>query len=262
MPGASYTITSDVADDTYLVFARAVAADGITGGWATQGFEVSTNIAPGNVVVTGPTGTTTDTTPTITWNAATNADHYEIFVYSTSRGQLVVNDNNVSGTSFTMASEMADDSYRVYVRAVNGDGTPGIWTAADFSVTNPASPGVVTVTGPGASTSDTTPTITWNSAANATSYEIHVYSMTRGQLVGYATNVSGNSISFGNDIAADSYRIYIRAICAAGSTGNWSAYNFNVVAAAPLAETEFLDMYWELASSNENATAVKGLWTV
>ena len=47
-----------------------------------------------------------------------------------------------------------------------------------------------------------------------------------------------------------------------GTAGNWSARSFKIAAAASLEESEFLDVFWELSSSNEKDFADFGLWTV
>ncbi len=124
------------------------------------------------------------------------------------------------------------------------------------SISSSTAPGNVTVTGPNGSTTDSTPTITWNAATNAASYEIHVYSMTQGQLIESATSISGTSYT----VSADSYRIYVRAVSDDSTAGNWTAFDFNVAAAAPLSELEFLDAYWELVSSSANLEAQSVLW--
>ena len=200
------------------------------------------------MTIIGPSGSTTDTTPTITWNAAANADHYSVLVYSTTRGQLVASNANVTGTELTVPTSLAVDTYRVYVRAVSTDGTNGTWGAINFSIASSA-PGNVSIIGPNGSTTDTTPTINWNAAANADRYQVLIYSTTLGQLVASGDNITGTSLTVGSPLASDSYRVYIRAINSSGDAGSWSAHNFSIAAAASLSDFEFQDMYWELASS-------------
>lgn len=259
--GTSYTPASAIPDDTYQVFVRAVAANSTAGAWSSTQFTVNSSVTPGEVFITGPSGSVSDATPTITWNAATNADHYEVLIYSTTLGQMAASDANVGGTSFTPGSELADDSYVAYVRAVSSDGTPGNWGMQEFSVSTSTAPGDVTVTGPSQSTPDATPTVTWDAAANADHYEIQVYSTTQGQLVESANNVTATSYTLSTQLPADSYRVYIRAVDGNGTPGNWSTYDFNVVAAAALSEIEFLDMFWELASNSESVEDESALWS-
>lgn len=92
--------------------------------------------APATPSLTGPTATTTDTTPTITWTASTNADHYELWVDNLTTGQSkAIWQGNLSATSYTPSSPLAAGSYRAWVRAFNSAGQYSGWSAnLDFTV--------------------------------------------------------------------------------------------------------------------------------
>lgn len=261
LSATSFTPSSAWGNDGYRVYVRAVSAIGVRGEWTSRDFTISTP-KPENVVMTGPTGTITNSQPTITWNAAANADHYEFHVYSTTRGQLVIMDLHLSATSFTPSSTWSNDDYRVFVRGVSATGIEGDWTTYDFTITA-AKPGTVTMTGPIGTTSDSTPTITWNAAANAGSYDILIYSTTRGQLVAPATNVTGTSFTVSSAFANDNYCVYVRGVSNNQVLGDWTRLDFSIQTSAALSETEFLDMFWELASSHQKEeTVAEELWNI
>ncbi|GAB4143262.1 MAG: hypothetical protein Tsb009_14210 [Planctomycetaceae bacterium] len=259
--GTSFTPSSAWANDSYRVYVRAVSNTNTSGNWTSHSFVISNVVVPGNVTITGPASSTNDTTPTITWNAASNADHYQILVYSATRGAQIASNYNVSGTSFTPSSAWSNDNYRVYVRAVSSTNTNGSWSSYSFTIGSTIIPGSVTVTGPAGSTSDNTPTITWNAANGAATYQVLVYSLSRGQLVASVTT-SATSTTINSALSSDSYRIYIRGLNSNSQAGSWSAYDFSIVAATPIAESEFLDMFWELSANQEDSETAETLWTV
>ncbi|MCH8830380.1 MAG: cadherin-like domain-containing protein, partial [Planctomycetes bacterium] len=89
------------------------------GGTNTATVTVTVVAVPEIASLTGPGGTITDTTPTITWNNQSDAVRYEIIVYRTSTGQQVVSDANVTVTSYTVGTNLTVGGYQVFLRAVN-----------------------------------------------------------------------------------------------------------------------------------------------
>ena len=182
---------------------------------------------PAIPTVTGPVGSTTNTTPAITWSAAANAARYELWVNNVTTGQTqVIWLTNLTTTSYTPTTPLVADTYRVWVRAYNGAGQTSPWSATlDFTITAPAPlPAIPTVTGPVGSTTNTTPAITWSAAANAARYELWVNNVTTGQTqVIWLTNLTTTSYTPTTPLAADTYRVWVRAYNSAGQTSPWSA---------------------------------------
>ena len=76
-----------------------------------------------------PTTETTDTTPTLTWNAIAGATHYYLWVNNLATGQ-VIDEQNLTGTSFTAAA-LPVGRYRAWIQAHNALGQASAWSPAD-----------------------------------------------------------------------------------------------------------------------------------
>src|SRR5262249_21130422 len=114
---------------TYTWWVRAWLSNTAPGFWSDAlSFAVVQLPAPG---LTGPLGQQLTAKPTFTWTAVPRADHYDLWVDDATTGQSqVVRNTAIFGTSFVPASPLATgDVYRLWVRAVNSSGTPGLWSA-------------------------------------------------------------------------------------------------------------------------------------
>ena len=117
---------------------------------------------------------TTDTTPTFSWNAVPDAAGYELQLADSQAGVEAAPTQSVTDTSYTPSSALANEQTHYWrVRAVDGDDQKGDWSeihslAVSFGAVNGLSPG------DGASTTDTTPTFSWNAVPGAAGYEIRI----------------------------------------------------------------------------------------
>ena len=133
--GTSYTITEDLAPGTYRFWVRAIGTDGTLSPWSlnSQSFisVLSVSRPVLNAVADG-----TDTTPTITWQAADGAVRYEVYVSRRlTPGTAVVRVNDITSTSFTPSVSLQPDDYRVWVRAISADNDLSRWSVhADFTI--------------------------------------------------------------------------------------------------------------------------------
>ena len=110
--------------------------------------------APAAVPITGPATSSTDTTPTVTWNTVSGAHRYHLLVTRTTDGVVIVNNTNLTGTSLNIGTPQKAGGYQVKMRAVNDKGDAGAWSTRNFTIT--ALPGP-TITGPATNSTDTTP---------------------------------------------------------------------------------------------------------
>ncbi|MFN7117842.1 MAG: carbohydrate-binding protein [Saprospiraceae bacterium] len=113
----------------------------------------------------GATGVST--TPSLSWSSATNVTSYALVVStSSSYNNPVVNVSNLTGTSYTIATALANNTqYYWKVTAVNANGST-VASNAGISFTTqaaPTAPGTFTQSAPasGATNVSTTPTFTW-----------------------------------------------------------------------------------------------------
>ena len=202
--------------------------------------DAPTSLSPGTTSAPGPTISTL--TPTLQWQAVSNADYYNlsvsIFPYGTSN--IIYYDQQVYGNSITVPSgELeAGKKYRWNIRAHNSAGYSDYSSDYHFqteSITIPPpdtptslSPG--TISAPGPTISDLTPTLQWQAVSNADYYNLSVsiYPYGASNIIYYNQQVYGNSITVpsGELEAGNKYRWNMRAYNSAGYSDYSSDYYF------------------------------------
>jgi hypothetical protein len=136
---------------------------------------------PGAATLVSPSGTTTDTTPTYTWNAVSGATWYRLYVHKDGSGNI--HDQWYSASSVTSGStcsvtpstalDTANHTWWVQTWNVNGYGP---WsTGMNFVVSTGGPPAATTLVSPSGTITDATPTYTWNAVSDATYYRLFVY---------------------------------------------------------------------------------------
>ena len=188
----------------------------------------------------GPSGSTTDATPTYTWNAVSEATHYELAVRG--RTGLVVMQAEAttavcSGAtcSVTPTSALAGGTYAWVVRAKNAAGA-GPWSAAKYFLTGTSPPGQATLGGPSGTITDATPTYTWGAVAHAALYRLVVFNASGNVVLDkwspdlFVCNATGCAVPHPTPLAAGGYFWVVRTWNPAGF-GAWSAAGSFTVAA-------------------------------
>ncbi len=120
--------------------------------------------------------TNVSTTPTVSWNASTGATSYRLQVStSSSFTTSVLDDSTITGLSRLVGPLANSTSYFWRVSAKNLAGSSSFSVARSFT-TIIAAPATPTVLSPpdGATDISTTPTLSWNPSAGATSYRLQV----------------------------------------------------------------------------------------
>jgi hypothetical protein len=108
--------------------------------------------APARPTVTGPTSATTAAPPTFTWTASAGAAQYWLWVDNATTGQQgVIQQWDLTTTSYTPATALAAGTYHVFAQAVDSNGNRSGWSAEmDFTVASAL--GGATGTGPTSAT--------------------------------------------------------------------------------------------------------------
>ena len=127
----------------YSLSVRAVNGDGELSSWSDPYLFTIPEVS--NVPkVTGPSGTSVGTTPTITWVGIEDAVAYQFSLRDITNDEDVYLYKEVTETSFAVAAEDAlteGSKYRLWVRAVDADGEVSGWSAQhDFTVTEITNP--------------------------------------------------------------------------------------------------------------------------
>lgn len=224
------TSRSYPAQGTYQAALRVTDDDGVTDIFV-ETIVISAPTAP--VVLTPFGGGTSDSTPFISWSGGSGQFRLEVTQLST--GALVIDEPDLSTTSFTPTTRLEPGFYRVVVTAVNADGEESS-VPYDFEVIRIA----VNYPAQGSLVFDTTPEFTFTSIPDAETYQVWVSEIdpATGQGLGIPINqlninadiaqIPGTELATyepPNPLPEGFYRVWARAFDEAGNAGDWSAGN-------------------------------------
>ena len=254
--GTSFTPATDLPMGFYRAWIRGIDAKGNFANWSVLQ-EALVVPAPTPIA---PLSSTFDRTPTFTWNPVAGAVSYELYVKSQITGAMVINGISTVDTNFTPATNLTDGTYRWWTVSVSaaslGPIKSGGTTVIDIYVG-----GRPTIIAPaaGSSTSDRTPVFTWKAVDGAASYQLQVNRISVPQAI-VISQVGLTTTDFTpvSDLAAGTYRAWVRAVSNTNELSPWSIeVNFTVTAFAPTIDSLDADLMLtgllmsELASGNE-----------
>ena len=108
----------------YRVWVVGVSSSGVQSLW-TAPIDISIG---GQTNLLTPTGTTTDSTPAFTWRPVDGAVHYDLWVNQVGGTSQIIRVQNLTATSFTPATALPTDTYRVWVRAISAASEISPWS--------------------------------------------------------------------------------------------------------------------------------------
>jgi LasA protease len=233
---ASYSYTF-VTDQLYYWHMRTWNVDNFASAWVSRPFTVH-GTPPGATVLRKPAKNTliTGYTPTLDWDDATDAEHYQVQIatsssFSTARLVFDVNSTPSTWDVPPSAPLPSNDTYYWRVRAVNEHGINGAWTATSYFRTALTTP--VLLDPPEAGNALTTrPTFLWGDVKWATSYVFQLSaSLTFSPLLINA-GVTAASYTPGADLARNQV-FYWRVYAKGTNPSPWSV-PFSFTSADPL----------------------------
>ncbi len=218
---ASYTPTTALTNlQTHYWRVRAKDGDGQSGAWSAIN---SLSVNWGTVSGLSPSdgSTTTDTTPTFSWNAVPGAAGYEVQIADSEAGLASAQSVEAGGTSYTPTTALTNNTTHHWrVRAKDGDGQHGAWSAINSLSVNW---GTVSGLSP-SSTTDTTPALSWNAVPGAAGYELQIAGSRAGVETAPATSVTGTSYTPTSALTnLQTHYWRVRAKDGDGQSGAWSA---------------------------------------
>lgn len=225
----SYQIPKTLADGSYVFWVRAhrsvTGRPDVAGIWSAP----ATFSTIQNPEITGPVGISTnvagqrlitDTRPTIEWTPIDRAARYDVWVHraNTNPTYLVTTS---STNSYTFEKDIKAGDYTVWVRAISTTGKMTSWSAP---YTFTATGGVAIITSPTAGENVIPiPDITWTAVPDAKTYNIQIawlgVDFTYIQTVG----ISITTFAPTDPLPTGSYRVWVQAVKADGTTLPWSA---------------------------------------
>lgn len=171
--GTSYTHgTALPSGQCYTWQVRAEYAIGDYGPWtSTRSFCI---LDLGTPTPYGPSGSTTDTTPTYSWGSVAGANYYRLAVKNMGGQWMYLPEPLPGGTSYTHNVGLpTGQCYTWQVRAERAIGDYGPWTSPEQICIN-APLGTPTPYSPTGNTTDTTPTFDWSTVSGANYYRLRV----------------------------------------------------------------------------------------
>jgi hypothetical protein len=224
---------------TYFWRVRGVNADG-NGEWSSASFttEAAALVLPGAVALTAPADAATgvSTSPTLDWEAASDAATYDVQVSTDAGfGSTVLDQTGVTDTQLAASGLSNSTTYFWRVRGVNADGN-GEWSSASFTTEAAALvlPGAVTLTAPAEGAIDVfaAPTLDWEAASDAVSYDVQVSTeATFASTVLDQSGVTDTQLAVSGLAHLTTYFWRVRGVNADGN-GEWSSASFTTEAAA------------------------------
>lgn len=239
----SYQLPRALPDGDYVFYVRArlrtVGRPEVIGLWSAAAnfgtIRKPTITAPIGVDSPDPSvRTVTDSRPILEWTAIDKAARYEIWVDRTASSTTYLRANSPVN-SYQFTSDILAGNYFVWVRAVSTTGVVTPWSEP-FRFT--ATGGAPLITSPvNLATTVSTPTIEWSGNTDAASYEVQIAWIGVDFDYIVQSGITGTSFTVLDTLAAGTYRVWVRAIKADGTSLPWSApVNFFVVdAESPIA---------------------------
>ncbi|MFN7933200.1 MAG: DUF4091 domain-containing protein [Bryobacteraceae bacterium] len=192
--------------------------------------ELAAPSAPSAPVMLSPAnGSTTSTTPALTWSASTGATSYKVYLGTATTPALA---GTVTGTSFSPSTLLDGTAYYWRVEAVNNGGTTSSPTwSFQTQIPLPSVPLNVSPSN-GTTVSNLTPALQWAPSTNATSYDVYFGSSTSPALAG---TLAGTSYSPGTLSGNSTYYWKVVAKNTTGSTTSavWSFQTPAVLSGTP-----------------------------
>ena len=219
----SFTPVTRLPNGTFDAWVRALAADGEAGLWSPRlRFQMDYRLGPETY---SPTGNTTDTTPTFSWQAIDGAKEYDLWVDNRSTGvtQVIrVKVPHVVGATkitWTPSTALGTSNYRWWVKAIGPDGRSTAWSIPkDFLVPVPA------IVKPRGNIGTNLPLFTWTGVPEYVSYDLWVDNLTTGaKQVLRVTDAKPYSFQTVLPFENGTFRAWIRGFDKDNNVSQWSS---------------------------------------
>lgn len=228
--GSGTSVGQSRSPGQYGYIARACNSSGCSP-WGTRRYITVTEPPPPPAPSSAPSisvpSSDSDGNFTVSWSSVSGATSYDIRVSLPDGQSFWQHVYNGSGTS--VGQSRSPGQYGYIARACNSSGCSGWGTRRYITVTEPT-PGIPTVSVPSSDAVGNF-TVSWNSVAHASSYDLRV-SLPDGQ-TNWQVVYNGSNTSVSQSRSPGTYGYIIRACNSSGSCSGWGTRKFITVAAPP-----------------------------
>ena len=214
LTSGTFTSGEDLQEGSYLWWVRPFTDDGRAGLWSERG---ETYIG-GRPTALAPVANLTDASPAFTWSGVEGAESYEVFLNRTDVAAHILRTSDIPAATFEPPILPAGE-YVWWVRARDASGNFGRWSASStFRVTPAASDVTATPAQSQLISLSPKPTLSWQGAAGAVSYDVYLFNGTRAVEQTGLTATSWQTPDLGGEV----WRWWVRSIDEGGNAGSWS----------------------------------------
>ena len=156
----------------------------------------------------------------LSWTSVTDAERYQLWVWTSAVGWQQIGGNNLTDTSYNHTGLAAGTTYYYTVRAIHAGGVTGPWSEYESAMFEPSlvAPTLTAETG------ESAVELSWTEVQGAERYELWVWTSADGwQQIG-GDNLTVTTYSHAGLTAGTTYYFTIRAVNAASEKGAWSEY--------------------------------------
>lgn len=242
-----YTHFNPLENGTYVAWVRSFNQLGETSLWS-RGLTFTVDVpVPQTPVISDIT--LTEAVPTFTWQSTgedfPQGSTFHLWVNNQSTGESrVIQEKELSETSYTAADALAPGHYVAWVRAKSALGEESSWSQQMTFTVEVELPDDSEVIGPVPSSGDTKvrtdrPVFRWEAAANAATYQLWVNNTTLNiTRIVHETGLTGTTFQAEDSLPQGFYKAWVRPVNAAGTVGDWSlSYSFELDVPGPAVPT-------------------------
>jgi len=211
---------------------------------------------------------TNDNTPLLDWAKSSGATKYHLqLAIDSGFSSIIIEDNNIIPTEYTVLSSISDRAYYWRVRAFEGFSWSG-WSEEWEFVVDTVVPAAPTLLSPidGNYINDPTPLFDWSSVSGASEYDFQ-FDDESDMSSSFNVKVGDSHYQYTSTLSDQPYYWRVRTWDAAGNYGSWTSIeSFTVDTVAPAAPTltsptngafstsQTVDFYWSSVSGASQYT--------
>ncbi len=238
----NYTASTALNDGLYYWRVQAKDVLGNWGGWSVvRNFNINTLVLPPpSLIAPTDNGYANSNTPTFSWNAVSGAALYALQISGSSDFTTLITDQqNLTQTSYTRNTALADGTYYWRVRAQDNFNAWSDWSNAWQFFISAITPGLI-APAQGVVLSDNLPEFSWKAVPGAAAYQLQVSTNSGfGVLTLDQPNLTVTAFR-GSTLLSEGATYYwrVRAKDQQGNWGGWSVtWNFRIQILGPAAPT-------------------------